>query len=136
MPISYHFKIDSFQFQRTICSNWIKSCISYYKYKVGEINIIFTSESEIINLNFHYLDHNYSTDILTFNYNSDNIISGDIFICVSQVKNNSIDYKTSFDNELYRVIIHGILHLVGFNDLTRKQQLEMKSKENFWLYRL
>ena len=100
------------------------------------MNIIFISSIEIIELNKKYLNHNYETDILTFNYNDKNIINGDIFICIKQVKTNAIEYNTSFENEVNRVIIHGILHLIGFDDSNKTLTAKMRDEEDFWLNKL
>ena len=80
-------------------------------------------------MNNKYLKHNYFTDIITFDYCESDFISGDLFISIDTVKSNSFEYKTEFLDELFRVIIHGILHLLGFNDSTAEEQIEMKSAE-------
>ena len=87
----------------------------------------------MIYLNNKYLNHNYVTDILTFNYNNKSIISGDIYICVEQVKINAVEYNVAFVNEIKRVIIHGILHLIGFDDVNSNLRVTMRKEEDYWL---
>jgi rRNA maturation RNase YbeY len=115
--------------------NWLKSIIEYYEFKVGEINYIFTSDSKILEINLQFLNHNYFTDIITFPYSEGKILSADIYISVETVASNAREYKNSFNDELNRVIAHGVLHLVGFNDKTVKQKKQMRSVESFWLVR-
>lgn len=104
-----------------------------FKKSLGNINFYFTDDSEILEINKKYLNHNYFTDIITFNYCTQNSISGDIIISVDTVKFNAQYYKVTFENELQRVIIHGVLHLLGFDDTTEQQRIEMGEKENWAL---
>jgi probable rRNA maturation factor len=96
----------------------------------GAINFVFTSNTNILLLNSKYLNHNYFTDVITFNYSGEGNISGDVFISVEQVAENAIRYKVVQDEELRRVMIHGVLHLIGFNDNTRAEMEEMRKMEN------
>ncbi|MCF8357526.1 MAG: rRNA maturation RNase YbeY [Prolixibacteraceae bacterium] len=116
--------------------NWIKEVIESYDKKAGEICIIFCSDSYLLEMNQKYLNHNYFTDIITFNYNDDNILSGDIFISIDTVKKNAKSFNVNFLQEIHRVIIHGILHLVGFDDANDKQKMQMRKKENEALSKL
>lgn len=109
---------------------WIKNICEQYEKGVGDINYIFCSDDYILEINKKYLNHHYFTDIITFNYNEDDRVSGDIFVSIDTVKSNAIEFDTTFDNELRRVMIHGILHLVGFNDKTDEDKLVMRQKEN------
>ena len=109
--------------------NWIELIISNNGKEKGDITFIFCSDNYLIEINREYLNHDYNTDIITFNYNEENMVSGDIFISLETVTNNAKDYKVSFENELHRVIIHGVLHLIGFDDQTDEQQEEMTKKE-------
>lgn len=104
-----------------------------FKKSLGNINFYFTDDSEILEINKKYLNHNYFTDIITFSYCTENSISGDIVISVDTVKFNAQYYKVTFENELQRVIIHGVLHLLGFDDTTEQQRIEMSEKENWAL---
>jgi len=104
--------------------------------KEGNLNIIFCSDNYLLKMNKEYLGHNYFTDVITFDYSEENLISGDVFISVDTVKENAKNYEVSFENELFRVIIHGVLHLIGYNDKTDKEQEEMTIKENYYLDKL
>lgn len=116
--------------------NWIQSVIEKYKFKVGDVNYIFTSEHRILEINNQYLGHNYFTDIITFPYSEGNKISADIFISIPTVKSNALKYSNSFELELNRVMVHGVLHLVGFNDYTNEEIIEMRKAEDFWINEL
>jgi len=112
---------------------WINKVVAYHKYKLGELNYIFTSDEQIISINNEYLKHNYFTDVITFDYTDSNIISGDIFISLETVKSNSIKFNQEFSAELNRVIIHGVLHLIGFKDKTELEAKEMRAQEDIAL---
>ena len=101
--------------------------------KIGDINIIFCSDPYILDVNIRSLDHHYYTDIITFDYCEGDILSGDLFISVDTVRDNADYYKTDFDTELSRVIVHGILHLIGYDDHCDEDIAEMRAKENFYL---
>ncbi len=115
---------------------WIKSCVSDYDKRVGDINYIFCSDEYLKEINIKYLDHHYFTDVITFNNNIDDIVSGDIYISIDRVAENADDYNVKFINELHRVMIHGVLHLLGFNDKTEDEQKEMRAMENLYLGKL
>ena len=137
MAITYNFEdIKKFQFPKRIISSWIKSTAGLYNKKTGDISYIFCSDEYIIDVNRNYLNHDYYTDIITFDYSEGNTISGDLFISLDTVKSNAELYHQQFEKELFRVIIHGILHLCGQNDKTDKQQAEMTEKEDLALREL
>ncbi len=117
-------------------SRWIKEVATDYGKKVGEIAYIFCSDARIMEVNRHYLNHDYYTDIITFDYSEANIISGDIFISIDTVKSNAEEFGVTFNDELQRIIIHGILHLCGQDDKTPELRLEMTRKENLALGKL
>ena len=101
--------------------------------KSGEINIIFCSDNYLLKLNKQYLSRNYYTDVITFDYSGENIISGDVFISLDRVKENAKKYSETFSHELYRVIIHGILHLLKYNDTNEEEKRLMRAKEDEYL---
>ena len=101
-----------------------------YGKKIGEIHYIFCDDEKILEINRQFLQHDYYTDIITFDYCEGDTLSGDIFISVDTVSANAKEYSVSFDEELKRVMIHGILHLCGQNDKTADEQQEMRIKEN------
>jgi probable rRNA maturation factor len=109
---------------------WIKNTIASLDHKTGDISFIFCSDDYLLKINQSYLNHDYFTDIITFNYNSDKIISGDIFISVDTVRINAFEFNVSEQDEFLRVIIHGILHLLGFNDQNDLEIQEMRQQEN------
>lgn len=108
---------------------WISDIIKAQNKKVGDISYLFCDDAYLIEVNRTYLDHDTYTDIITFDYVEDDLISGDIMISVERVKENAQLFNTSFDQELHRVIIHGILHLLGQGDKTDKQAAQMRKKE-------
>ena len=99
----------------------------------GEINIIITNDEIIREMNRQFLRHNYNTDVIAFNYNEGSYINGEIYISIDTVKRNSSEYKVYLKEEVLRVIIHGILHLLGFNDTEKSEREKMKKMEDFWL---
>ncbi|MDR1459350.1 MAG: rRNA maturation RNase YbeY [Bacteroidales bacterium] len=131
MPIIYQAEdIDRPKIRQRETSNWIKDVARIHRKKIGEIAFIFCSDKKILEINRQYLQHDYYTDIITFDYSEKNIISGDIFISVDTVKSNSEKFNTHYNDELYRVIIHGILHLCGLNDKSPEEENGMREKEN------
>lgn len=101
--------------------------------RIGDVNIIFCSDNYILDVNLKYLQHDYFTDIITFDYCENNVLSGDLFISVDSVRENSVFYNTEFEDELNRVMVHGILHLIGYDDHTEEDQKVMREKENYYL---
>ena len=111
-------------------SAWIKSVAESYGNKVGDIPYIFCDDEKILEVNRQYLQHDYYTDIITFDYTEDNVISGDLFISLDTVRSNSEEQGTTYEEELHRVIIHGILHLCGINDKGPGERELMEQAEN------
>ena len=111
-------------------NRWIKRTANNYEKKVGEIAYIFCNNERILEINRQYLQHDYYTDIITFDDSTNSVISGDIFISLETVKSNAEDFSVDFEEELHRVIIHGILHLCGQDDTTTEMKAEMTQKEN------
>lgn len=111
-------------------TNWIKRVAASYDRKIGEIAYIFCSDEKILEVNREYLQHDYYTDIITFDYCEGNVISGDLFISLDTVKTNSEQFNTEYDEELHRTIIHGILHLCGINDKGPGEREIMEKAEN------
>jgi probable rRNA maturation factor len=109
---------------------WITSVAEKEKHSVGQLNYVFTSDESLLKINIQYLKHNTYTDIITFNYNEGKKISGDIFISVDRVKENAEKFGVNFEDELHRVMIHGVLHLCGYKDKTKTDSDVMRKKEN------
>ncbi len=132
--VSYFVQDTDFKFvKRRLNNAWLKLVAESEVRKLGNINIIFCSDNYILDVNMKYLQHDYFTDIITFDYCEGNILSGDLFISVDSVRENSVFFKTEFTDELNRVIVHGILHLIGYDDHTPEDQKTMREKENYYL---
>lgn len=132
--IAYFFQDTDFKFEnRRFNNRWLKLVAENENRKLGNVNIIFCSDDYVLDVNMKYLKHDYYTDIITFDYCDKNILSGDLFISVDSVKYNSAFYNSGFDEELHRVIVHGLLHLIGYDDHTDDDNKEMRAKENFYL---
>lgn len=119
--------------QKRKISGWIKETIISEGKLPGDISFIFCSDIFLLEVNKQYLNHDYFTDIITFDYVEDGVISGDIFISCDRVKENANEFGVAFLDELSRIIIHGILHLCGYKDKSKKDKLLMTEKENFYL---
>ncbi len=109
---------------------WIRAVAAKYSKKVGEVAYIFCDDAKILEVNRQYLQHDYYTDIITFDYCEGNTLHGDIFISLDTVRSNAQEFGVSFNNELHRILIHGILHLCGQNDKAPADHKEMTRKEN------
>ena len=114
-------------------SDWLKSVIKAEGKDVGEVVFIFCNDDYLHDLNVRYLNHDTLTDVISFDYTSGNIISGDIFISVERVRDNSQDFDVDFSNELNRVMVHGILHFCGYKDKSDLESENMRVKENLYL---
>lgn len=128
--------IDFLPPNRSLLEKWITFTVSQEQAICGELNLIFTSDKYLLSINKEYLQHNYYTDIITFNYNEGKTINGDIFISIDTVENNSRLYSVSFNEELHRVIIHGVLHLLAYDDKSAEEKEQMREKENEYLVHL
>ena len=114
-------------------TRWIKDTAGVYGKRTGEIAYIFCTDKRILEVNRQYLKHDFFTDIITFDMSHGGFISGDIFISIETVESNAREFKVSFEDELKRILIHGILHLCGQDDKTPELRLEMTRKENLAL---
>ncbi len=101
--------------------------------KPGNLSVIITDDVTVRNINIEFLEHDYYTDVITFNYNSEELISGEIYISIDTVRENASNYRISLNDEMSRVIIHGVLHLTGFDDKTETDKARMRKAEDYWL---
>ena len=132
--VSYFFEDTNFKFnRRRLTSQWLKFTAESEIKRIGQVNIIFCSDNYILDINQKYLQHDYFTDIITFDYCEGKTLSGDLFISVDTVRENAIFYGTEFDDELNRVIVHGLLHLIGYDDHSEEDQKTMRIKEDYYL---
>ena len=137
MPVFFHNEDVDFPFhQKNKKKRWLKDVIEHLDFKLGNINVIFCSDDYLLSLNKKHLNHNYYTDVITFNYCSNKTISGDIFVSVDRVRAFSIDTNTPFLSEINRVIVHGVLHLCGFDDKKPDEILKMRKLEDLYLTKL
>lgn len=111
-------------------STWIKNIANSFSKKLGDVAYLFCNDNKILDINRQYLNHDFYTDIITFDYSEGDKISGDIFISLDTVRTNSQKYNTDYQEELYRVIIHGVLHLCGLDDKSEADSIEMREAED------
>jgi probable rRNA maturation factor len=134
MSIQYFNEDVSFPaLKKRITTNWIKRIIDAEGKKSGDISFIFCSDEYLFEINKKYLNHDYYTDIITFDYSEGSVINGDIFISTERIRENSKTYNTTFGNELARIVTHGILHLLGYLDKNIKDKEMMTFKEDYFL---
>ena len=113
-----------------VVKSWILKCIDDSGFSEGELNFIFCDDDYLLKLNVEFLEHDTLTDIISFDYTLGKLLSGDIFISIERVKENAIKYSQTFDNEINRVIIHGVLHYMGYQDKSENAKLLMRIEEN------
>ncbi len=128
--ISFNYETDFELSDETQFSSWISSVIVSENKIEGEINFVFCDDDYLLNLNEQFLNHDTLTDIISFNYSLGNELHGDIFISVDRVKENAFDFNVSFNEELLRVLVHGILHYCGYSDKTKDEKSLMRAKED------
>ena len=139
--IKFSSKDTDFKLTRQkVLKDWIKKILNIHSLKVGDINYLLTNDEEVLKVNKEFLGHDYYTDIITFDTSdydpeqeSDDVVSADIVISVDTVRANAVEYGASFEEELHRVIIHGILHLIGYDDHSDEDRAEMRNQENIAL---
>lgn len=129
--ISFHSEgVSTKTPSKRLLKAWIKEFVSNHGKKVGELAFVFCSDEKILEVNQNFLQHDYYTDIITFDYCEGEIVSGDIFISVERVKENATSHNAEYNTELIRVLAHGVLHLIGFQDKSHKKKKEMTENED------
>jgi len=128
--ISFNYELDFELPNEQLYSDWISNVILSEKKSEGEINYIFCDDDYLVEINQQYLNHDTLTDIISFDYTMGNEISGDVYISIDRVRENAGDFKVSFEEELKRVLVHGVLHYCGYKDKTEADEQLMRSKED------
>ncbi|MCH3881354.1 MULTISPECIES: rRNA maturation RNase YbeY [Tenacibaculum] len=128
--IAFNYETEFKLVDEISTEKWIANCVEKEEFELGEINYIFCDDAYLHKLNVEFLQHDTLTDIISFDYTMGKLISGDIYISVERVQENAKDFAVSFKDELHRVIIHGVLHYMGFKDKSEEQKTIMRSKEN------
>ena len=132
--VSFFTEDTGFAFnQKRFTTKWLKIVAQSEAKALGDIGIIFCSDNYILDVNIKYLGHDYYTDIITFDYCEGDILSGDLFISIDSVRENASFYGVDFPMELNRVIVHGLLHLIGYDDHSEEDIAVMRAKENYYL---
>lgn len=124
---------DEFDLSKLNVESNIEKLVTNEERTLGDVNYILCSDAYLLDINRQYLNHDYYTDVISFDYCEDNVISGDIFISVDTVADNAKEYGVTFEKELARVMIHGVLHFVGYNDKSDEEVPVMRAKENQYL---
>ena len=128
--INYHYETEFDLENFKEYTSWINTIVVSENVRLGDLSYIFCSDEYLIKLNQKYLGHDTYTDIVTFNYSEEDVISGEIYISVDRVKENAVKFKEDFNRELLRVMAHGVLHLLGYNDKSKKEKEVMRTKED------
>jgi rRNA maturation RNase YbeY len=128
--INFNYETEFELDNEEVIAAWISNVIKSEGKKEGEINYIFCDDEYLLEINKEHLQHDYYTDIISFDYSVGNEINGDMFISVDRVNENAQDFNVSFDEELKRVIVHGVLHYCGYKDKSEADELLMRSKED------
>jgi probable rRNA maturation factor len=114
----------------------LEKVIGEYRNPAGSLSFIFMNDKALLEINKEFLSHNYFTDVIAFDYGNENLIEGEIYISIETIKENSLNYKVSLSNEVKRVMIHGVLHICGFEDAGVKEKEKMHKLEDYWLERI
>ena len=131
--ITFNYETNFILEDEVSVQKWIHQIISNHNCELGEVNYIFCDDDYLHKLNIEFLNHDTLTDIISFDNSLGKLINGDIYISIERVADNATDFKVSFNEELRRVMIHGVLHYIGFKDKSEKEQLEMTKQENLAL---
>ena len=131
--IAYNYETN-FELKNAVeIRNWISHSIGEEIFNEGDLNYIFCTDDYLLDINIKYLKHNTLTDIISFDYTMGKTISGDVYISIDRVTENALNYKVKFEDELHRVMIHGVLHFCGFKDKSKSEKELMRNKEDYYL---
>lgn len=128
--IEFNYETDFTLDNEAAMAKWVSECIDTYEFKEGELNYIFCDDNYLLKLNEEFLNHDTLTDIISFDYTMGKLIAGDIFISVERVKENASSFNESFERELSRVMIHGVLHYMGYKDKSKEEKSIMRAQED------
>ena len=134
--ILFNYETDFILKEEQIIQDWIMNVVQENGFEVGEINYVFCDDEYLHKLNVEFLKHDTLTDIISFDNTLGNLLNGDIFISIDRIKDNAKDFKVTFEEELHRVMIHGVLHYMGFKDKSDDDKREMRNQENRALFYL
>ena len=130
MSIEYVYNTSFLLDNENKVSKWLKKAVEAEGFSVGEVVYAFFNDNDLKELNVKHLNHDFFTDVISFNDSKNDVLSGNIAISVDRVKENSIKFKTSFNDEMMRVMVHGLLHFMGYDDSTEEETLLMRNKED------
>ena len=130
MSIEYVYNTSFLLDNENKVSKWLKKAVEAEGFSVGEVVYAFFNDNDLKELNVKHLNHDFFTDVISFNDSINDVLSGNIAISVDRVKENSIKFKTSFNDEMMRVMVHGLLHFMGYDDSTEEETLLMRNKED------
>jgi len=133
--INFNYETDFVLRNENEVRQWLSVCIEAYGFKLGDVNYIFCDDKYLHKLNIEFLNHDTLTDIISFDYTLGKLVGGDIFVSVERVRENATEYTQTVDNEVNRVIIHGLLHFMGFKDKSNKEKEIMRAEEDLCLKR-
>lgn len=134
MPVYLHSEVPTYSFKnKKVIKAWLKSVIQLENKVLGVINVIVVSDEELLDINKKFLKQDYFTDVICFNYNENDVVSGDIYISLDRINENAKKLKDTPETEFHRVIVHGVLHLLGYDDKTSNQKVQIRSKEDVYL---
>lgn len=132
--IDFNFEDVEFDLpDKNTLTDWIKLAVESEGKTLGDITYVFCSDEYLWNMNKQYLNHDYYTDIITFDYVKNGVISGDLFISYDRIKDNAEKFNVSHETELLRVMIHGVMHLVGYDDMTDEDEAKIHEREDYYL---
>ncbi|MDC8005092.1 rRNA maturation RNase YbeY [Aureisphaera galaxeae] len=134
--IEFHSQNDFILDHQSEIRNWISKVVVDEGYELGDVNYVFCSDEYLHEINLKFLEHDTYTDIISFDYTMGKMIGGEIYISTDRVKDNATDFGTSFESELHRVIIHGILHYCGYKDKSEEEGVKMREMEDLSLKKL
>lgn len=133
MPKIY-YKNVKFRLRKTReIKNWIVQVIRSEEKEPGDLSFIFASDKYIKEINKEFLNHNYNTDVIAFDYKKGNVINGEIYLGINKIRKNAVQYKNTILNEVLRVMVHGVLHIIGYDDKTEIEEKKMKKMEDIYL---